>query len=97
MREFNNTGFMHNHVRMITASFLSKHLLIDWRLGEKYFAEKLLDYELASNVSGWQWVVGSGCEAAPYFREPMIDHKEARLRCLEVFGKCLSKVGKYSK
>lgn len=54
MRELNETGFMHNRVRMITASFLSKHLLIDWRLGEKYFAEKLLDYDLASNVGGWQ-------------------------------------------
>ena len=116
MRELNNTGFMHNRVRMIVASFLSKHLLIDWRLGEKYFAEKLLDYELASNVGGWQWVVGSGCDAAPYFRvfspdaqsekfdpekkyikkwvpefgsakypKPIVEHKEARLRCLEAF------------
>jgi deoxyribodipyrimidine photo-lyase len=120
MRELNATGFMHNRVRMITASFLSKHLLIDWRLGEKYFAEKLLDYELASNVGGWQWVVGSGCDAAPYFRifspeaqsknfdpekkyikkwviefgsekypQPMVGHKEARLRCLEAFGRGL--------
>lgn len=68
MRELNETGFMHNRVRMIVASFLCKHLLIDWRLGEKYFAEKLLDYDMASNVGGWQWVVGSGCDAAPYFR-----------------------------
>ncbi len=68
MRELNTTGFMHNRARMIVASFLSKHLMIDWRLGEKYFAEKLLDYELASNVGGWQWVVGSGCDGAPYFR-----------------------------
>lgn len=116
MRELNATGFMHNRVRMVVASFLSKHLLIDWRWGEKYFAEKLLDYDLASNVGGWQWVVGSGCDGAPYFRifnpesqaerfdpekkyikkwvpefgtkeycQPMIDHKFARIRCLESF------------
>ncbi len=122
MRELNATGFMHNRVRMIVASFLSKHLLIDWRWGEKYFAEKLLDYELASNVGGWQWVVGSGCDGAPYFRifnpasqaarfdpeekyikkwvpelksakypQPIIDHKIARLRCLEVFSSALKK------
>jgi len=122
MRELNATGFMHNRVRMVVASFLSKHLLIDWRLGEKYFAEKLLDYDLASNVGGWQWVVGSGCDGTPYFRifnpqsqaerfdpeekyikkwipelktekypKPIIDHKMARLRCLEVFSKALTK------
>jgi deoxyribodipyrimidine photo-lyase len=68
MRELNQTGFMHNRVRMITASFLVKHLLIDWRWGEAYFAEKLLDFELASNVGGWQWAASSGCDAAPYFR-----------------------------
>mgnify|MGYP000320661584 CR=1 FL=1 len=68
MRELNETGYMHNRVRMITASFLTKHLLIDWRWGEAYFAEKLLDYELASNNGGWQWAAGSGCDAAPYFR-----------------------------
>lgn len=68
MRELNETGFMHNRVRMITASFLTKHLLIDWRWGEAYFAEKLLDFELASNNGGWQWAAGSGCDAAPYFR-----------------------------
>lgn len=68
MRELNSTGFMHNRVRMIVASFLSKHLLIDWRWGEAYFAAKLLDYELASNVGGWQWAAGCGCDAAPYFR-----------------------------
>lgn len=116
MRELNATGFMHNRVRMVVASFLSKHLLIDWRWGEKYFAEKLLDYDLASNIGGWQWVVGSGCDGAPYFRifnpesqaerfdpekkyikkwvpefgtkeycQPMIDHKFARIRCLESF------------
>jgi deoxyribodipyrimidine photo-lyase len=68
MRELNQTGFMHNRVRMIVASFLTKHLLIDWRWGEAYFAEKLLDYEMASNVGGWQWACGSGNDAAPYFR-----------------------------
>lgn len=68
MRELNQTGFVHNRVRMITASFLTKHLLIDWRRGEAYFAEKLLDFELASNVGGWQWAASSGCDAAPYFR-----------------------------
>lgn len=68
MRELNATGFMHNRVRMIVASFLTKHLLIDWRLGEAYFAEKLLDFELASNTGGWQWAAGCGCDAAPYFR-----------------------------
>jgi len=68
MRELNKTGFMHNRVRMITASFLVKHLLVDWRWGEAYFAEKLLDYDLAANNGGWQWAAGSGCDAAPYFR-----------------------------
>ena len=68
MRELNATGFMHNRVRMVTASFLTKHLLLDWRLGEAYFAEKLLDYELASNVGGWQWAAGTGTDAQPYFR-----------------------------
>ncbi len=68
MRELNATGFMHNRVRMITASFLTKHLLIDWRWGEAYFAKKLLDYDLAANNGNWQWAAGSGCDAAPYFR-----------------------------
>ena len=68
MRELNGTGFMHNRVRMVTASFLIKHLLIDWRWGEAYFAAKLLDYDLASNNGGWQWAAGSGCDSAPYFR-----------------------------
>jgi deoxyribodipyrimidine photo-lyase len=68
MRELNTTGFMHNRVRMVVASFLTKHLLIDWRWGESYFAKKLLDYELASNNGGWQWAAGCGCDAAPYFR-----------------------------
>ncbi|MEQ1625130.1 MAG: deoxyribodipyrimidine photo-lyase, partial [Sediminibacterium sp.] len=68
MRELNATGFMHNRVRMITASFLIKHLLIDWRWGEAYFAQKLLDFDLAANNGGWQWASSSGCDAAPYFR-----------------------------
>lgn len=68
MRELNSTGFMHNRVRMIVASFLTKHLLIDWRWGEAYFAKKLLDFDLAANNGGWQWAAGSGCDAAPYFR-----------------------------
>jgi deoxyribodipyrimidine photo-lyase len=68
MRELNETGFVHNRVRMVVASFLTKHLLIDWRMGEGYFAEKLLDYELSSNNGNWQWAAGCGCDAAPYFR-----------------------------
>ena len=68
MRELNQTGFMHNRVRMITASFLTKHLLIDWKWGEAYFAKKLMDFELSSNNGGWQWAASSGCDAAPYFR-----------------------------
>lgn len=68
MRELNSTGYMHNRVRMVVASFLTKHLLIDWRWGEAYFAEKLLDYDQASNVGGWQWAAGCGTDAAPYFR-----------------------------
>lgn len=116
MRELNATGFMHNRVRMVVASFLCKHLLIDWRWGEAYFAEKLLDYEQSSNIGNWQWAAGSGVDAAPYFRifnpaeqakkfdkdlqyirkwvpelesfdypQPMVDHKEARERCLKVY------------
>ena len=68
MRELNTTGFMHNRVRMLVASFLCKHLLIDWRWGEAYFAEKLLDYDLSANVGNWQWAAGTGVDAAPYFR-----------------------------
>ena len=68
MRELNQTGFMHNRVRMVVASFLVKHLLIDWRWGEAYFAEKLLDFDFSANNGGWQWASGSGCDAAPYFR-----------------------------
>lgn len=116
MRELNATGHMHNRVRMVVASFLCKHLLIDWRWGETYFAQKLLDYEQASNVGNWQWAAGSGVDAAPYFRIfnpteqirkfdkdwkyikkwlpevetsayslPIVDHKEARERCLRVY------------
>jgi deoxyribodipyrimidine photo-lyase len=68
MRELNESGYMHNRVRMITASFLCKHLLIDWKWGEAYFAQKLLDFDLAQNVGNWQWVAGTGCDSAPYFR-----------------------------
>lgn len=116
MRELNTTGYMHNRVRMITASFLTKHLLIDWRWGEAYFAKKLLDFDLASNNGGWQWASGSGTDAAPYFRifnpytqqkkfdknweyikrwvpeydtpqypKPIVDHKQARERCLATY------------
>jgi len=121
MRELNKTGYMHNRVRMLVASFLCKHLLIDWRWGEAYFAEKLLDYELSSNVGNWQWAAGSGVDAAPYFRifnpmtqvdkfdkdkryikkwideygtnnypEKIVDHKEARERCLTTYKEALS-------
>ena len=78
MHQLNQTGFMHNRVRMVTASFLSKHLLIDWRWGEAYFAERLLDFDLASNNGGWQWAAGSGCDAAPYFRifNPTLQQKK---------------------
>jgi deoxyribodipyrimidine photo-lyase len=78
MRELNQTGYMHNRVRMVAASFLCKHLLINWQWGEAYFAEKLLDFELASNVGNWQWAAGTGCDAAPYFRvfNPEIQFKK---------------------
>ena len=68
MRQLNETGWMHNRVRMVTASFLIKHLLVDWRWGEAYFAEKLIDYDLSANNGNWQWAAGSGCDSAPYFR-----------------------------
>ncbi|MFK7780858.1 cryptochrome/photolyase family protein [Psychroserpens sp.] len=121
MRELNKTGFMHNRVRMLVGSFLCKHLLIDWRWGEAYFAEKLHDYEMSSNVGNWQWVAGSGVDAAPYFRifnptsqiqkfdknheyikkwvpeyqeltysQPIVDHKEARERCLKTYKEALN-------
>lgn len=123
MRQLNEIGWMHNRVRMVTASFLCKHLLIDWTWGEAYFAKKLLDYDMASNVGGWQWSCGSGNDAALYFRvfnpylqeekfdpkrayikkwvpeiddekkypKPIVDHKEARERCLAAFKKALEK------
>lgn len=78
MRELNETGFMHNRVRMITATFLTKYLLVDWKWGEAYFAEKLLDYELASNNGGWQWSAGTGVDAAPYFRIFSMDEQTKR-------------------
>jgi deoxyribodipyrimidine photo-lyase len=78
MRQLNATGFMHNRLRMVTASFLTKHLLIDWRWGEAYFAAKLLDFELASNNGGWQWAAGTGVDAAPYFRVFSPDAQTAR-------------------
>ena len=121
MRELNATGYMHNRVRMIVSSFLTKHLLLDWRLGEAYFAKQLLDYDFASNNGGWQWASGSGTDAAPYFRifnpteqqkkfdadfkyirrwvpeygtpqypQPIVDHKEARERCLRVYAQGLN-------
>ena len=68
MRQLNTTGYMHNRLRMIAASFLVKDLLVDWRRGERYFAEALLDYDLASNNGGWQWAASTGCDAQPYFR-----------------------------
>lgn len=68
MRQLNETGWIHNRVRMVVASFLCKHLLIDWRWGEAYFAEKLMDFDLSANNGNWQWAAGSGCDAAPYFR-----------------------------
>jgi len=78
MRQLNATGYMHNRVRMVTAGFLCKHLLIDWRWGEAYFAEKLLDYELSSNNGNWQWAAGTGCDAAPYFRIFSPDSQQKR-------------------
>lgn len=122
MRELNATGYMHNRVRMIVSSFLTKHLLLDWRLGEAYFAKHLLDFDFTSNNGGWQWASGSGTDAAPYFRifnpteqqkkfdsefkyirqwvpeygtpqypQPIVDHKEARERCLRVYAEALKK------
>ena len=121
MRQLNETGFMHNRVRMLVGSFLCKHLLIDWRWGEAYFAQKLHDYEMSSNVGNWQWVAGSGVDASPYFRifnpttqidkfdkdrkyikeyvpefdtddyvEKMVDHKDARERCLKTYKSALN-------
>ncbi len=121
MRELLTTGYMHNRVRMVVASFLTKHLLIDWRRGEAWFAQKLLDFDLASNNGGWQWAAGCGTDAAPYFRifnpssqlkkfdkdlsyvkkwvpeygttaypPPMVEHKFARERCLQVYKMALN-------
>jgi len=86
MRELNATGYMHNRTRMVVASFLCKHLLIDWRLGEAYFAEKLLDYELSSNNGNWQWAAGTGCDASPYFRvfNPESQQKKFDKDCLYI-------------
>jgi deoxyribodipyrimidine photo-lyase len=88
MRELNKTGFMHNRVRMVVASFLTKHLLIDWRWGEAYFAEKLLDFELASNNGNWQWAAGCGCDAAPYFR---VFNPEAQQKRFDAKGEYILK------
>ncbi|MCE7067478.1 deoxyribodipyrimidine photo-lyase [Dyadobacter sp. CY326] len=88
MRQMNAIGFMHNRVRMVTASFLSKHLLLNWRLGEAYFAEKLLDYDMAANNGGWQWAVGSGTDAAPYFR---IFNPEAQAKKFDPKGEYIKK------
>lgn len=88
MRELNETGHMHNRVRMIVASFLTKHLLIDWRWGEKYFAEKLLDFELASNNGNWQWAAGTGCDASPYFR---VFNPETQAKKFDPEGKYITK------
>lgn len=99
MRHLNKTGYMHNRVRMVTASFLCKHLLIDWRLGEAYFAKKLLDFDLASNNGNWQWVAGTGCDAAPYFR---IFNPSEQLKKFDTSGTFIKswlpelKTGKYS-
>ncbi len=123
MHELNETGLMHNRVRMIVASFLTKHLLIDWRWGEAYFASKLLDYDLSANNGNWQWAAGCGCDAAPYFRvfnpteqtkkfdpelkyirrwvndvdelnypQPMVEHKFARERALNVYKEGINRV-----
>ena len=83
MRELNSTGFMHNRVRMIVGSFLCKHLLIDWRLGEEYFAKKLFDFEKASNVGNWQWVAGCGVDAAPYLEYSILTSNKRNLIKIE--------------
>ena len=89
MRELNETGYMHNRVRMVVASFFAKHLLLDWRLGEAYFAKHLVDFELSSNNGGWQWAAGCGCDAAPYFR---IFNPESQMK---KFDKDLSYISKW--
>jgi len=87
MRQMNKTGFMHNRVRMLVASFLTKHLLIDWRWGEAYFAEKLLDYELASNNGNWQWAAGTGVDAQPYFRVFNPDSQQKKFDSQDIYIK----------
>ena len=86
MRQLNKTGYMHNRVRMIAAGFLCKHLLIDWKWGERYFAQKLLDYEKSSNNGNWQWAAGTGCDAAPYFRifNPFTQQKKFDKDCIYI-------------
>ena len=90
MKELKATGYMHNRVRMVTAGFLCKHLLIDWRWGEAYFASHLLDYELSSNNGNWQWAAGTGCDAAPYFRifnpEQQLKKFDRELRYVRKWG-----------
>jgi len=88
MRQLNETGYMHNRVRMVVASFLCKHLLINWQWGEAYFAQKLLDFELSSNVGNWQWAAGTGCDAAPYFR---VFNPEIQLKKFDEKGKYIRK------
>ncbi|WNJ19153.1 deoxyribodipyrimidine photo-lyase [Pontibacter sp. G13] len=88
MRELNQTGYMHNRVRMVVASFLTKHLMIDWRKGEAYFAKKLLDYELSSNNGNWQWAAGCGCDASPYFR---VFNPESQLKKFDGKGQYIRK------
>ena len=92
MRELYSTGWMHNRVRMIVGSFLVKHLLIDWKYGEKYFKNCLLDYSPANNVAGWQWVAGCGADAAPYFRifNPILQGEKFDKEGEYVKGGCLN-------
>ena len=96
MRQLNQTGFMHNRVRMLVGSFLCKHLLIDWRWGEAYFAEKLHDYEMASNIGNWQWVAGCGVDAAPYFRifnpTTQIEKFDKELKYINIWVKNLNEL-----
>lgn len=88
MRQLNKTGYMHNRVRMVVASFLCKHLMIQWQWGEAYFAQKLLDYELSANVGNWQWAAGTGCDAAPYFR---VFNPEIQLKKFDEKGRYIRK------
>ncbi|MBX9887489.1 MAG: DNA photolyase family protein [Flavobacteriaceae bacterium] len=88
MRQLNETGYMHNRVRMVVASFLIKHLMIQWQWGEAYFAQKLLDYDLSANVGNWQWAAGTGCDAAPYFR---VFNPEIQLKKFDEKGRYIRK------